>query len=189
MKKAGRTIIMAGCAGSARAREILESRRGEICGRYPVRYLEDGERMLTADITLTGEFDKASLSKLICDVTVPESGSEDEKHVPLLAECGKHGVFEGLWKLGCMADCGISVEQYDIPVLQIAIELCDFADENVYEADSAGVFLFITENAGQALQILENEGIRASVIGYTTDNNDRTVRNGENVRFLNIFRT
>ena len=43
-----------------------------------------------------------------------------------------------------------------------------------------------TERGHDLVRVLEKEGIAASVIGKTTDNNDRVVVNGEERRFLEM---
>ena len=85
------------------------------------------------------------------------------------------------------------VEQYkaqnvtydrDIPILQETVEVCEYFHLNPYQLASAGSFLMVTENAEALCQRLAEQGIPASIIGQITDNNDKIIQNGEEIRYI-----
>ena len=49
---------------------------------------------------------------------------------------------------------------------------------------STGSFLAVTDNGEVLADALNNQGITAAVIGHTTDNNDKILRNGEEMRYI-----
>lgn len=76
-----------------------------------------------------------------------------------------------------------------IPVKQETIEICEFFELNPYELLSGGCLIMVTEN-GQALEnLLIQEGIPGTVIGRTTDGNDRVICNEDEKRYLDRPKT
>lgn len=155
-------IIMTGYAASEAALEIMERQWETLIGRYPANYLNRGKAQLEGD--LAGE--------QICSADYLEWSLGD-------------GVFGSLWRLGEQLGCGMTIELSAIPIRQIAIEMCDFADISPYEAKSAGAAVLAAANAGETIEELKNAGVNAAIIGYTNNSNDRVVVNGEIRRFLN----
>lgn len=175
--------MMVGCAATARAEMLLNSRTEEIKNRYAGRYLRRGRELLKADHEETDSF-KIKPEEPLEDTKGKQQQLWKNEFGELSAECGIKGVFGGLWRLAEMAGCGLCIDQQKIPVLQFAIELCELADESVYEADSTGVKLFLTRNADEAAERMGRLGIHAYEIGYTTDTKDRIVKNGDIIRYL-----
>lgn len=94
------------------------------------------------------------------------------------------GVLAALWNLAIEASSGISVDMKQISILQETIEVCEHYRLNPYQLVSAGSLLIVTDD-GQALaDTLEKNHIKAAVIGCLTDNNDKIMRNGEEVRYI-----
>ena len=94
------------------------------------------------------------------------------------------GVFGALWEMAERAGVGLEVDLKKIPVRQETIELCEYFDINPYNLYSAGALLIGTNCPEQLLAELSGCGVPAAVIGRATDGNDRILRNGEDVRFL-----
>lgn len=184
MGMVGKSVMMVGCAASAGAKEILDRRLKEFEERYALRYLKRGRELLEKDTEMSCGF---ALKEAEVSEEAKEKGAPEIRYDMfgnIAVECGEKGVFGGLWRLAESAGCGLCIEQEKIPVLQIAIELCDYDDISVYEADSTGVKLFLSDNSGECRKKLNDMGITACEIGYTTDSRDRVVRNGEITRFL-----
>ena len=70
---------------------------------------------------------------------------------------------------------GLEVSIEDIPVRQHTIELCEFFDLNPYQLISSGSMLIVTDHGNALVRELEREGIKATVIGRTTDSNDKII--------------
>jgi len=96
----------------------------------------------------------------------------------------ERGIFGALWEIASVADLGLKVDIKAIPVRQEIIEICNYYDINPYEMRSAGMLIMVTKNPKELITELSKEGIKASMIGTFTDNRDRIVINGEDVRFL-----
>ncbi len=94
------------------------------------------------------------------------------------ARCG--GIYGGLWELSSASGVGMKVYLDKIPLKQETVEICEFYDLNPYRLLSGGSLLIVTEKGYDLVQCLEEQGIKATVIGKTTDDNDKiVVREGE----------
>lgn len=156
-----RAIIMTGYAASEAALEIIGQQWETLIGRYSNNYLQRGRALLEGDVKSGGD----------CAHTYCESA-------------GRDGVFGALWRLGEQLGTGMTLQLEAIPIRQIAIEMCDLADINPYEAKSSGCMLLAVRNAGEVLEELAAAGKNPTIIGYTCKTNDRVVINGEIRRFL-----
>ncbi len=104
--------------------------------------------------------------------------------VNYISQIGEGGVFAGLWNLAKEMESGIDVDLKKIPVLQETVEVCEFFRLNPYQLASAGTMLMITADGETLVEVLKEQGIPAVVIGKLTDNNDKILRNGEEVRYI-----
>ncbi|MEE1113565.1 MAG: hydrogenase maturation factor, partial [Eubacterium sp.] len=64
------------------------------------------------------------------------------------------------------------------------VEICEFFDANPYQIMSSGSMLMVTADGEKLVRELEAAGIHGTVVGRTTSNNDKILRNGEEVRYL-----
>jgi hydrogenase maturation factor len=117
------------------------------------------------------------------------SVAEEARAITHFGACAVHdlsqsGVFGALWEMAERAGTGLEVELKKIPVKQETIEICEYFDINPYYLYSAGSLLIGTTQAEALIRALCAAGIPATVIGRVTDGNDRIIRNGEDVRFL-----
>lgn len=94
------------------------------------------------------------------------------------------GIFGALWEMAQRAGVGLEVDLKRIPIRQETVEICEYFDINPYGLYSAGALLVGTSQPEALVQALIGHGIPAAVIGRVTDGNDRIIRNGEEVRFL-----
>ena len=69
-------------------------------------------------------------------------------------------------------------------ILQETIEVCEMYRLNPYQLRSGGCFLVVTDQESRVKRSLEAKGIKVSVIGEITDNNDKVIRNGEDLRYI-----
>jgi hydrogenase maturation factor len=116
--------------------------------------------------------------------TAAEEKIAHELGIKAIHKAGSTGIFGALWKLAEYANVGLEVDLRLIPVRQETIEICNFIDINPYEYLSGGMLLLIHNEGVGLVEKLESKGITASVIGKTTDKNDRVVINKDRVRFL-----
>lgn len=94
------------------------------------------------------------------------------------------GIFGALWEMAERAGTGLEVDLKKIPVKQETIEICEYFNINPYYLYSAGALLIGTNQAEALIGELAGLGIPAAVIGRVTKGNDRIIRNGGEVRFL-----
>ena len=99
-------------------------------------------------------------------------------------QIGEGGILAALWRLSAAAGSGIRVDMKRLPILQETVEVCEYFHLNPYQLASAGSFLMVTENAEALCQRLAEQEIPASIIGQITDNNDKIIQNGEEIRYI-----
>lgn len=94
------------------------------------------------------------------------------------------GILAALWNLALELEQGLDLDMKKISILQETIEVCEHFRLNPYQMISTGSFLAVTDNGEILADALNNQGITAAVIGHTTDNNDKILRNGEEMRYI-----
>lgn len=97
---------------------------------------------------------------------------------------GTGGVLAGLWKVAEASEMGLFADLRKIPVRQETIEICERFDLNPYKLFSEGSILVGTLKGAELVQYCSDQGIPAAVIGKAVKGNDRILRSGENVRYL-----
>lgn len=102
----------------------------------------------------------------------------------MLLQIGDHGIFGSLWDLAKKAGCGIKVDINDIILRQEMVEILDIFDINPYVVSSANSYLLLVENGYALERSLREYKIESKVIGVETNNNDRIIVNGEEIRYL-----
>lgn len=102
----------------------------------------------------------------------------------MIRQVGDGGIFAALWNLAKEAECGVEVDLKKIPVLQETIEVCEFFRLNPYQLASAGTMLMLAEDGEKLAESLNEHGIAAVMIGKLMDNNDKILKNGEEVRYI-----
>jgi hydrogenase maturation factor len=162
----GEDIVMTkwlGLEGTA----IIASRSMEaLKERYPADLVEDAARF----------YDIMSIA--------PEAAVAIKSDASFVHVLREGGVFGGLWQLASDNGVGLVIDLKSIPVRQETIEVCEYFDLNPYELISGGSLLITTPNGGELVHVLERAKIPASVIGRTTDSNDRLICREDENRYL-----
>lgn len=115
---------------------------------------------------------------------IPESKIAMEHGISAMHDITEGGVFGALWEMASGADLGLEVELKKIPIRQETVEACEFFGVNPYQIMSSGSMLIATDDGAGLVAKLEAAGIHGTVIGRTNSSNDRIIRNGEEVRYL-----
>ena len=102
----------------------------------------------------------------------------------LLHQVTDGGIFAALWNLAKETECGLEVDLKRIPVLQETVEVCEFFRLNPYQLTSAGAMLMAVEDGEDFVQQMNDQGVPAVLIGKLTDNNDKILKNGEEIRYI-----
>lgn len=162
----GYEIVMTKTIGKAGCGIIANQKQDELNKRYPSTFVES-----------TMEFEN-DLS-IIEDILVAKTNGAVYFH-----DVNEGGIFRGLWELGEIAGKGLEVELKSIAVQQETIEICDYVDVNPYKLMSCGNLLIVTKDGRTMTQALLEKGIKATVIGRFTDDNDKVIINDGERRFL-----
>lgn len=115
---------------------------------------------------------------------VPESRIAMEHGVTAMHDITEGGVFGALWEMASGAGVGLEVDLKKIPIRQETVEICQYFELNPYQIMSSGSMMIAADDGHELVRKLEKDGIHASVVGRTNAGNDRILRNGEDVRYL-----
>lgn len=104
--------------------------------------------------------------------------------VSVMRQITEGGIFAALWELAKECGSGLVADMKEILILQETIEVCEYFRMNPYQMTSAGSFLMLADDGEALADALRREGTAAAVIGHLTKDNDKIIRNGEDVRYL-----
>lgn len=108
-------------------------------------------------------------------VSVVPEGKIAQAYASAMHDITEGGIYGALWEVAQASGVGLEVTIEDIPVKQHTVELCEFFDLNPYQLISSGSMLITTDHGNALVRELEQEGIKASVIGRTTDSKDKII--------------
>lgn len=115
---------------------------------------------------------------------MPESKIAMEHQVAAMHDITEGGIFGALWEMAAGAGLGVEVDLKKIPIRQETVEICEVFGVNPYLIMSSGSMLIATKDGNGLVDKLKRAGIHSAVIGRTKKSNDRIIRNGEEVRYL-----
>lgn len=159
-------IIAAGTAGREGTAMLAYERETELLSRYPAFFVEEAKHL----------YDDGSMQAA--------AGLLRQTGAAAVHDVREGGIFAGLWELSAAGGTGFVIELKSIPVRQHTIEVCEFFRLNPYMLRSGGTLLAVCGNGERAVAALRQAGIRAAVIGRTTDNNDKIIRYDDEIRYL-----
>lgn len=107
-----------------------------------------------------------------------------EAGVTIIRQVTDGGILAALWNLAKETGTGLEADLRQLPVLQETIEVCEHFRLNPYQLTSAGTLLFVTEDGENLVEMLKEHDIPARIVGKLTDNNDKILQNGEEVRYI-----
>ncbi len=114
------------------------------------------------------------------DITIANSVDSSA----IVYSAGEGGIFKALWDMAEKYCTGLVADIKKIPVRQEYIEICEYYNINPYMLEAEGSYLIMTESGNRMLRALRNTGMNCAVIGYTADNNDRIIVNGDEKRYI-----
>ena len=115
---------------------------------------------------------------------VPDAKAVREADVTAMHDITEGGVFGALWEMAEAGGVGLEVDLKAIPIRQETVEICEFFGVNPYLIMSSGSMMIVTDDGRRAVSCLEKAGIHGTVVGRTTAGNDRILKNGEEIRYL-----
>lgn len=167
--KPGQDIVMTKCIGLSGIRQIARVREEEILKVF-------SEDVLHRAVGKEEEL----LVKAEADLFISHC-ADGAMH-----DASEGGVFAALWDLAEYSGTGLFIDFRQIPVRQEIIEICELFNINPYILDSMGCLLMTCENGCDIVNIMQEHGIDASVIGKVTEGRNRIIHNMEEDRFLGL---
>lgn len=164
--KAGQDIVMTKWIGISDTARLAQEKEEELLSRYPLFFIKSAQ----------------NLEQYYS--IIPEAATAVKSGVAAMHDVAGGGVFGALWELGERFDVGLQIELKKIPIKQETVEVCEFFGYNPYEIRSDGALLMITDDSHMLIENLAKQGIAATVIGVTTDGNDKVILNDDEKRFL-----
>ena len=159
-------VVMTKWLGIEGTAVIADRKAKELEERYPLSIIEEA----------------ASFDRYFS--VIPEAATAVKSGASAMCVVREGGIFGALWKFAQDSGVGLVIDLRKIPVRQETIEVCEFYDINPYKLIAGGSLLIATDNGGQLVSKLTEKGIPATVIGKTTDGNDRILQNGDEIRYL-----
>ena len=159
-------VVMTKWLGLEGTAAITDRKLRELQTRYPMPLLEEA----------------AAFEQYLS--IVPEAATAAKSGVSAMQVVREGGIFGALWEFAQESGVGLVIDLKKIPVKQETIEVCEFFDANPYKLLSGGSLLFTTNKGMKLVELLEQQGIAAAVIGKTIQGNDRILVNEEERRFL-----
>lgn len=162
----GQDILLTRWVGLGGTVQALWERREELEKRFPPGFLRQA-----------GEMEAGLFAGR-------EAALAWERGASYVQAVGEGGVKAALWEMAKVLECGVDVNLKALPIRQETVEICEYLGLNPYQLSSTGSLL-ITAPEGEALAgELSAAGIPAAVVGTLTDNNDKILRSGEEVQYL-----
>lgn len=159
-------IVLIGGVGTEGALRILNMREEELGKRFIPNFFS-GLKKCNQELVVMDGLKMAIEAKAVA-----------------LHQLSDGGILAGLWELGEAANLGLEVDLKKMTIRQDVIEVCEFVGVNPYQLSSIGSVLVVLEEGEAFVEKLQKEQIVSSVIGRTTDKNERVILNGGEKRFL-----
>lgn len=130
----------------------------------------------------------AGFDKDIRDRQLEEVALATENGAVYAKEYFEFGIFEALFQMSKELRCGLVTNIRDIPIKQETVEICEVLDANPYSMFSGYSTVIVAEDGLKIKRILDGANIPSNIVGYTTQNNDKIVVNGDESGFLQHIR-
>ena len=192
--KGGFDLIAAGWAGLSGTDRIVRAHAEALKTRFPNSYIREIEAACRlypeTEEKLKDLAERGILSAWEPAAECPagtafgSSVQESPAGIAFLFPAGEGGIFAALWKMAEALGTGLSVQLRRIPVRQETVEVCEWLDLHPYMLESRGMALLVTSSAAEVLDLMESEGVHASLIGRTAKGNDRVLHIDDRVMYL-----
>lgn len=164
--RAGQDVVLTGWAGMDGMVRIADEREQELRKRFAPAFM------------------KQILSYREKIFALKEIDVAKAMGVSAVRQITEGGILAALWNLAKEADTGLELDMRKLSVLQETIEVCEHYRLNPYQLTSVGSLLMVTDDGEALADALRKEQVEASIIGRMTDNNDKVLHNGEEVRYI-----
>ncbi|NMA66316.1 MAG: AIR synthase [Clostridiaceae bacterium] len=96
------------------------------------------------------------------------------------------GVLGALWEISNASGYGVEVEINKIPILEHTRRICSFLKIDPLKLISSGCMIITTPNGNGLLQKLQQNDVKASIIGKITFSKECIIKDGDNHIKINI---
>lgn len=165
----GQGIILVGWVGMSGMLQVAEEKEKELGQQFSPSFMK---RVLAYRKYLFGK-------KPIDFIKI-----NGEKKVTMIKQIGEGGILASLWDVAKETKLGLETDMKKFSILQETVEVCERYRLNPYQLSSVGSFLVVSEEADELAEKLREYGVQAEVIGRMTDNNDKIIQNGEEIRYI-----
>lgn len=156
----GQDLVVAGYAGLAGTRKIIEKKEEELRTRYAKSYLEDAKRVPEKELD-------------------PEDPVWKSLGATEWEAAGEGGIHQALWNLSGAYQKGFEIDLHQIPVRQETIEVCEFYDLSPYDLLCGNCMVFVADNGAHLVKELEKLDIPARTIGMVQKGIKREICYGQ----------
>ena len=165
----GQDIVMTKHIGMSGIRTVISQKKEEILNILPEAVID---KALTADEELL----VAKEAEIFVGQNIDGA----------MHDVSEGGIFAALWDMAEYSGTGLEIDLRHISVNQEIIEICEIFNINPYILDSMGCLLMTCENGCDIVNVMQQNGIEAAVIGKVTDGNNRIIHNIEEDRYLGL---
>lgn len=109
------------------------------------------------------------------DISVVPEGLAARGYVSSMHDITEGGIYGALWEITKASGVGLEVTIENIPLRQYTIEICERYDLNPYQLISSGSMLMTTDNGQRLVDVLEQKGIKGTIIGHTTNSREKLI--------------
>ncbi len=162
----GQDVVISKWIGLEATTILAKERRTRLLERFSPGFLEEARKL---DQYLS---------------VVPDARAVRGTGVVTMHDITEGGVFGALWEVAQAGGVGLEIDLKAIPIRQETVEICEFFGVNPYLIMSSGSMLMVTEDGPGTVDALEKAGIPGTLVGRTTKGNDRILRNGQEIRYL-----
>lgn len=165
----GQEIILVGWVGMSGMLQAAEEKEKELGKQFSPSFMK---KILAHRKELFG--------KKIIDIIK----AEGEEKVTMIKQIGEGGLLASLWDVAKETKLGLETDMKRFSILQETVEVCERYRINPYQLSSIGSFLVVADGADVLAEKLREHGVQAEVAGRMTDNHDKIIRNGEEIRYI-----
>jgi hydrogenase maturation factor len=120
---------------------------------------------------------------------LPEAAAAIKSGVCLMHDASEGGIFAALWELAEGSGVGLDIDMKKLPIRQETVEIAEVTGHNPYELICGGSLIMLAEDGEQLVKALEEQGIRGTIVGKTTEGKAKILRNDDEVRYLDRPKT
>lgn len=150
--------------------------REDLVNRYP-KWLVDEACKFDSDIN--NDSDSAA-----ANIDSGPAAPSMEQNIIYSKEYTEFGIFEALFQMSRELKCGLRINIKDIPIKQETVEICEFTGVNPYALYSGYSDVVVAKDGNAAIAFFEKNGIPATIVGTTAEDNDKIIINEDERGFL-----